>query len=103
MAQSPVTGFVQQPHRQDPDEIIPLKRPKKEPGAPTEKNVVVLKNDNVEEKDGIVFMPNTIDMAQLKKPQRGQFKTNVQISSKMTESDIKQLLEETFPFLKNKR
>ena len=103
MAQSPVTGFGQQ-HRQDADEIIPpLKRPKKEPGAPTGKNVVVLKNNDVKEKDGIVLMPNTIDMAQLKKSQRGQFKTNVQISSKMTERDIKEILEEAFPFLKNKR
>lgn len=102
MAQSPVTGSVQQ-HRQDTDETIPLKRPKKEPGAPTGKNVVVLKNNDVKEKDGIVFMPNTIEMAQLKKPQREQFKTNVQISSKMTERDIKQILEEAFPFLKNKR
>ena len=102
MAQSPVTGSVQQ-HRQDTDETIPLTRPKKEPGAPTGKNVVVLKNNDVKEKDGIVFMPNTIEMAQLKKPQRGQFKTNVQISSKMTERDIKQILEEAFTFLKNKR
>lgn len=104
MAQSPVTGSVQQ-HRQDTDETktIPLKRAKKEPGALTGKNVVVLKNNDVKEKDGIVIMPNTIDMAQLKKPQRGQFKTNVQISSQMTESDIKQILEEAFPFLKDKR
>lgn len=102
MAQSTVTGSVQQ-HRLDLDETIPLKRHKKEPGAPTGKNVVVLTNNDVEEKDCIVFMPNTIEMAQLKKPQKGQFKTNVQISSKMTERDIKQILEEAFPFLKNKR
>ena len=44
-------------------------------------------------------MPNTIEMAQIKKNERGQFKTNVQLSSKMTETDVKRVLVDTFPFL----
>ena len=64
---------------------------------------MVLKSSDVTERDGTVFMPNTIEMAQLKKSEKGQFKTNVQISSKMTEMDIKRILLETFPYLKCKR
>ena len=64
---------------------------------------MVLKSSDVTERNGTVFMPNTIDMAQLKKSEKGQFKTNVQISSNMTEMDIKSILVETFPYLKCKR
>ena len=80
-----------------------LKREKKEPGALTGKSVVVLKPCDVVERDGTVFMPNTIEMAHLKKSEKGQFKKNVQISSKMTEMDIKRILVETFPYLESKR
>lgn len=79
--------------------VAPPKK-KKEPGALTGKSVVVLKPCDVVERDGTVFMPNTIEMAQLKKAEKGQFKTNVQISSMMTEMDIKKIVVETFPFLK---
>ena len=82
--------------------VAPHKK-KKERGSPTGKNVVVLKPCDVVERDGRVFMPNTIEMAQLKKTEKGQFKTNVQISSLMTEMDIKNILVETFPFLKCQR
>ena len=64
---------------------------------------MALKRNDVKEKDGIVFMPNTIEMAQLKKPEKGQFKTNVQISSKMSDIEIRKIIEESFPFLANKR
>lgn len=64
---------------------------------------MVLKSCDVAERKGRVRMPNTIEMAQIKKKERGQFKTNVQFSSKMTESDIKRILVETFPFLKCQR
>ena len=82
--------------------VAPPKK-KKEPGALTGKSVVVLKPCDVVERDGTVFMPNTIEMAQLKKAEKGQFKTNVQISSMMTEMDIKKIVVETFPFLKCQR
>ncbi|XP_078354207.1 uncharacterized protein LOC144638813 isoform X1 [Oculina patagonica] len=84
-------------------EAISAKRMKREAGSVTGKSVVVLKSSDVIKRDTIVFMPNTIEMAQLKKPERGQFKTNVQISSKMTESDIKKTLMETFPILRRQR
>ena len=80
-----------------------VKRMKKEPGAVTGKSVVVLKDSDVTTRNENVFMPNTIEMAQLKKPEKGQFKTNVQISSKMMETDIKRILVETFPFLEHQR
>ena len=95
-------SFVQLNFKYGENEFI-LKRAKKEPGALTGKNVVVLKLCDVVEKDGTVFMPNTIEMAQLKKLGKGQFKTNVQFSSKMTESEIKRILVEEFPFLKCQR
>ena len=82
--------------------VAPPKK-KKEPGTLTGKSVVVLKPCDVIERDGTVFMPNTIGMAQLKKAEKGQLKTNVQISSKMTEKDIRKTLVETFPFLRYRR
>ena len=73
------------------------------PKGETGKNVVVLKRSDVITRNEMVFMPNTIEMAQLKKPEKGQFKTNVQFSSKMSDKDVKRVLEEIFPFLGNKR
>ena len=83
------------------DSVALIKRAKKE--APTGKSVVVLKPCDVIVRNGTVFMPNTIEMAQLKKSEKGQFKTNVQISSKMTEMEIKRILVQTFPYLESKR
>ena len=105
MAQSPVmdSDCVQLTFKHNADELVAVKRMKKEPGALTAKSVVVLKNGDVTTRDDIVFMPNTIEMAQLKKPDKGQFKTNVQISSKMTEMDVKTILLENFPFLEHQR
>ena len=96
-------SFVQLTFKCSENELVALKRAKKEPGALTGKSVVVLKPCDVVERDGTVFMPNTIEMAQLKKSEKGQFKTNVQISSKMTEMDIKKILVKTFPYLESKR
>ena len=106
MARSPsVAGFVQQSHQvfqQKPDETARLKRGKKEPGAPTKKSVVVLKGSDVTTRDGLVFMPNTIEMANLKKTEKGQFR-KMQMSSKMSETEIRQTLTVLFPNLENKR
>ena len=87
----------------DPCNEAPVKRMKKEPGTNTGKSVVVLKGSDVTRRDGIVFMPNTIEMAKIKKKENGQFKTNVQFSSKMTSADIKGMLVGTFPFLQYHR
>ena len=105
MAQShAVGGSVQQTLRQNVGaEPVPLKRTKKDSGAPAGKSVVVLKSTNVTIRNDSVFMPNTIEMAQLKKKEKGQFLTNVQISSKMTQQDIKELLISLFPYLGDQR
>ena len=73
--------------------------------APTGKSVVVLKSSDVSigRSSGAVFMPNTIEMAQLKKPEKGQFKTGVQFSKSMTEMDVRRMLVEIFPFLEHQR
>ena len=96
-------SFVQLTFKCSENNLVALKRAKKDPGALTGKSVVVLKPLDVVERDGTVFMPNTIEMAQLKKSEKGQFKTNVQISSKMTEMDIRRILVKTFPYLESKR
>lgn len=70
--------------------VAPPKK-KRERGALTGRSVVVLKSCDVIVRNGTVFMPNTIGMAQLKKAEKAQFKTNVQISSKMTETDIQDI------------
>ena len=104
MAQShAVMGSVQQTLQQNVDEAVPLKRKKKDSGAPAGKNVVVLKSCDVTIGHNYVRMPNTIEMAQLKKKEKGQFVTNVQISSKMTQQDIRELLIRLFPYLGDQR
>ena len=104
MAQSHAGGgSIQQTLQQNVDEPVPLKRKKKDSGAPAGKSVVVLKSSNATMRNGSVFMPNTIEMAQLKKKEKGQFLTNVQISSKMTQQDIKELLISLFPYLGDQR
>ena len=104
MAQSDaVAGSVQQTLRPNADEPAPLKRKKRDSGAPAGKSVVVLKSSNVTVRNDSVFMPNTIEMAQLKKKEKGQFLTNVQISSKMSQQDIRELLISIFPYLGDQR
>ena len=104
MAQSHAfMGSVQQTLQQNVDEPVPLKRKKKDSGTPFGKNVVVLNSCNVTIRNNFVFMPNTIEMAQLKKKEKGQFVTNVQISTKMTQQDIRELLISLFPYLGDQR
>ena len=102
MAQShAVGGSVQQTLQQNVDEPVPLKRMKKDSGAPAEKNIMVLKSSDVTIKNNSVFMPK--EMAQLKKEEKGQFVTNVQISPMMSQKDIRELLISLFPFLGDQR
>ena len=67
------------------------------------KSVVVLKKGDVKIRNKIVYMPNTIEMAQLKKPGKGQFWRQVPIDSGMTAEQIEKLLKECFPCLEGKR
>ena len=61
------------------------------------KTVVLLKKDDCERRDGKVFMPNATEMANIKKPNTGQCKRNVQFSTNMSEEMVRQKLQETFP------
>ena len=84
-------------------EPVSLKRKEKDSIAPAGKSVVVLKSSDVTIRNNSVFMPNTIEVAQLKKKEKGQFVTNVQISSKMSQQDIRELLISLFPYLGDQR
>ena len=61
------------------------------------KTVVLLKNSDCQRRDGRVYMPTTIEMAKIKKPNTGQYKTNVQFSTGMSEEMVRQKLQEAFP------
>lgn len=67
-----------------------------------DRSVVVLKTSDVKIRGNDVFMPITIEMSQIKKPERGQFK-KVEITKEMTERDVREKLLATFPCLRNKR
>lgn len=65
---------------------------------------VLLPSDvTVGEKTGEVLMPNTIEMAQIKKTGKGRFKTGIHFSSKMSEKDVEKTLQDEFNILKNRR
>lgn len=83
---------------EQPVDVV-VKKPK---GSRT---VILLKNDNYRRRNGQVYIPNTIEMAQIKKPIRGQYKKNVQFSKNMDEDMVKHQLQEAFPTfdLKNGR
>lgn len=70
---------------------------------PKGKSVIVLRSGDVAQRGSTVFMPNTIEMARIKKPQTGQFQTGVQITSRMTSADVETKLKEIFSILKHKR
>lgn len=60
------------------------------------KTVILLKKNDCARRNGEVYLPNTIEMANIKKPETGQYKTSVQFSSKMTADMVRQKLVETF-------
>ena len=67
-----------------------------------DRSVVVLKTSDVKIRGNEVFMPILIEMSQIKKPEREQFK-KVEITKEMTERDVTEKLLETFPYLRNQR
>ena len=69
----------------------------------TKKSVVVLFDSDVTfRENGEVCMPNTIEMAQLKKPEKGQF-AKIFFTLEMTEEDVHKELCFNFPILSYKR
>ncbi len=81
------------------------KRYKGDPDAPKPgKSVVVLLDSDVTVgENGQVFMPNTIEMAKLKKKEKGQYVGKITFSSEMTKEDVLKQLHSNFPVLKDKR
>lgn len=76
---------------------------KRHRGDPYTKSVVVLFDGDVTVREnGEVYMPNTIEMAQLKKPGKGQF-AKISFTSEMTERDVHKTLRFNFPLLSYKR
>ena len=67
-----------------------------------DRSVVVLKTSDCTIRGNDVFMPITIVMSQIKKPEREQFK-KVEITKEMTERDVEEKLLEKFPYLRNQR
>lgn len=67
-----------------------------------DRSVVVLKTSDVRIRGNDVFMPITIVMSQIKKPENEQFK-KVEITKEMTERDVEAKLLEKFPYLRNQR
>ena len=67
-----------------------------------DRSVVVSKTSDVKIRGNDVFMLMTIEMSQIKKPERGQF-NKVEITKEMTERDVREKLLETFPYLRNQR
>ena len=103
MAQShAVMGSAQKTFQQNVDEPVPLKRKRKYWEVPFGKNVVVLKSCNVTIRNNVVFMPNIIEMGRLKKKEKGQF-AKLQISRKLSQKDIRELLISLFPYLGDQR
>ena len=101
MAQISVEKRLQISFEDDNKETNSAKRMK--PGSVTGKSVVVLRHSDVRIGLSSVLMPNTIEMAQLKKPVKGQFKRNVEIFSEMTELEVTRALIKNFPILENER
>ena len=65
------------------------------------KNVVVLSSCDVHKNDGKVCMPKAKEMTQLKKPERGKFKTGIKLTWNMTKEDVMEELRRHFQILGN--
>ena len=76
---------------------------KRHRGDPNVKSVVVLFDSDVKVREnGEVCMPNTIEMAKLKRPVKGQF-AKISFTSEMSEEDVHKALCFNFPILSYKR
>lgn len=64
---------------------------------------MVLKSRDVCIRGDTVLMPRTIEMARLREPEKGQFKRDVKILQKMSETDVREMLIEIFPYLEHQR
>lgn len=68
------------------------------------RNVVFLKNGDFPRINGQACMPTASELSTIKKNvQLRQFEKNVTFEASMSEDRIKNKLEETFPYLENRR
>ena len=82
------------------------KRRRRDPNAQTYvKSVMVLLDSDVsvsKNNKNVVLMPNTIELAQLKKPVKGRY-GKMTFTTQMTQSDVLTALHLKFPILRTKR
>lgn len=67
------------------------------------RNVTVLLATDVAKRNDQLFMPNTIEMAKIKKKEKGQYVSGIKFSSNMSEEEVKGRILSHFPNLKNQR
>ena len=67
------------------------------------RNVTVLLATDVTKRNDQLFMPNTIEMAQIKKEEKGQYVRGIKFSDSMSEEEVKGRILSHFPNLKNQR
>ncbi|XP_078351308.1 uncharacterized protein LOC144636041 [Oculina patagonica] len=68
------------------------------------KNVMVLLDSYVtDRKNGQVAMPSSMDLAGLRKPEKGRYKGKIEFTTMMTKEDVLQKLHSIFPILQNTR
>ena len=66
------------------------------------KNVtVLLPSDVIKQSDNLVFKPNTMKMAEIRKPEKGQYAPRIKFTSEMTKSDVEKQLRDTFQILRD--
>lgn len=79
-------------------------RHKREDAKPFYRNVTVIRNCDFLWNDGQRYMPTQSKLAQIRKSSvLGQYKKQVEFYRNMSEKMVKEKLEETFPYLRNKR
>ena len=61
------------------------------------KNVILLKSEDCQRSNGSVLIPNTIEMARIRRPDTRQYRQNVQFSTNMSEQIVQQTLQNSFP------
>ena len=76
----------------------------REDAKPFYRNVTVIRNCDFLRKDGQRYMPTQSKLAQIRKSSvLGQYKNRFEFDQNMSEEMVMEKLEETFPYLRNKR
>lgn len=79
-------------------------RHKREDAKPFYKNVTVIRNCDFLWNDGQRYMPTQSKLAQIRKSSvLGQYKKQFEFDQNMSKEMVMRKVEETFPYLRNKR